>query len=114
MRRLRQRRGSMKSFQRSYPALIVLAILSEESHYGYELQSIIERRLNGLNIKQGVLYPVIKDLEKRQLITHEWRSSPEGRQRKYLQITVKGCAFFAEECIAMKDFFTFLKPFWEK
>ncbi len=71
--RLELRRGALP--------LAVLAQLREE-HYGYSLR----KRLNvqGLDIDEGTLYPLIRRLEKQGLLNSEWRKDEKRRKRYYL------------------------------
>lgn len=61
---------------------LVLAVLSQlkEAHYGYSLVQKLNQL--GLNIDQGTLYPLMRRLEKYELLQSDWNVE-ESRPRKY-------------------------------
>src|SRR5262245_4471325 len=77
---------------------LVLAILAEGETYGYALLKRV-RELSGgeLEWTDGMLYPLLHRLGRLGYVTTEWRSSPEGRRRRYCAITEKGRAALAEQ-----------------
>jgi DNA-binding PadR family transcriptional regulator len=77
---------------------LVLAILAEGESYGYAILKRV-RELSGgeLQWTDGMLYPLLHRLERLGYVTTEWRSPPEGRQRKYYAITSEGRAALAEQ-----------------
>jgi DNA-binding PadR family transcriptional regulator len=48
-------------------------------------------------------------LEKTGLITGNWQMLPNGRQRRYYQITARGQAELNEEKVQWQDFLTAIK-----
>ena len=56
---------------------LILNELSKEPMYGYKM------------IKEGTLYPILHDLEKKKFIESYWEVE-NGRRRKYYKITKKG------------------------
>jgi PadR family transcriptional regulator PadR len=70
---------------------LILSILSEGESYGY---AIIRRvaELSGGEIEwtDGMLYPVLHWLEAQKLVQSEWRTSEEGRRRKYYALQENG------------------------
>ena len=68
---------------------LTLAVLSQlrEPQYGYSLV----QRLENLNItiEQSTLYPLLRRLEKQELVTSSWDTS-ESRPRKYYVLTKFG------------------------
>lgn len=77
---------------------LVLAILVEGSSYGYAILKRV-RELSGgeLEWTDGMLYPLLHRLERLGSIRAEWGASPEGRRRKYYEITEQGIAQLAEQ-----------------
>ena len=77
---------------------LVLAILAEGESYGYAILKRV-RELSGgeLEWTDGMLYPLLHRLLRLGYVTTEWRSSPEGRRRKYYAITDEGRAALAEQ-----------------
>jgi DNA-binding PadR family transcriptional regulator len=76
---------------------LVLAILAEGETYGYALLKRV-RELSGgeLEWTDGMLYPLLHRLRRLGYVTTEWRTSPEGRRRRYCAITDDGRAALAE------------------
>ena len=73
----------------------VLSIISINEVYGYELVQIL--RNNGFtNIVAGTVYPLLQKLEKQGYIISDMRPSPDGPDRKYYSITVKGEEYFSD------------------
>ncbi len=68
----------------------ILSLMAESELYGYELIT----KLNNweiLSTKEGTIYPLLKRLEKDDLIKSEWRESEgEGPPRKYYSLTAEG------------------------
>lgn len=60
----------------------------------------------------GMLYPVLKRLEKEDLIQSEWILSEEGRHRKYYSITKKGKEELAQERAHWFSVHLTLAQFW--
>jgi len=77
---------------------LVLAILAEGESYGYALLKRV-RELSGgeLEWTDGMLYPILHRLGRLGYVTTEWRTSPEGRRRRYCAITDTGRAALAEQ-----------------
>ena len=76
---------------------LVLAILAEAESYGYAILKRV-RALSGgeLEWTDGMLYPLLHRLQRLGYVTTEWRTPPEGRQRKYYAITDEGRAALAD------------------
>ncbi|MDF1479597.1 helix-turn-helix transcriptional regulator [Leifsonia sp. H3M29-4] len=77
---------------------LVLAILVEGASYGYAILKRV-RELSGGDLEwtDGMLYPLLHRLERLGSIRAEWGVSPEGRRRKYYEITEQGTAQLAEQ-----------------
>jgi PadR family transcriptional regulator, regulatory protein PadR len=77
---------------------LVLAILAEDESYGYAILKRV-RALSGgeLEWTDGMLYPLLHRLGRLGYVTTEWRTSPEGRRRKYYAITDDGQAALADQ-----------------
>ena len=70
---------------------LILSILSRGESYGYAI--ILElRNLSDEEIQwtDGMLYPVLRRLEKQGMIRSEWRIGDTGRRRRYYQIEKPG------------------------
>lgn len=74
-------------------ALVLLAILdrSAEPLYGYQIAKRIEVAWQeGVPVKQGTLYPVLRSMEDNGLLWSRVEPSVAGPPRKYYQITDRG------------------------
>lgn len=69
---------------------LILNTLQQEPLYGYALIKAIENKSNGLFLfKEGTLYPILHDLEQKELVEAFWLEENQ-RRRKYYRITPKG------------------------
>ena len=77
---------------------LVLAILGETESYGYAILRRV-RELSGGDLEwtDGMLYPLLHRLDRLGYVTTEWRTSPEGRRRKYYAITEDGRTALADQ-----------------
>ena len=70
---------------------LVLAILTEGDSYGYAIIKRVTELSGGqLQWTDGMLYPVLHRLERHGYVTARWRTSDNGRRRKYYRITKEG------------------------
>lgn len=77
---------------------LVLSILRDGESYGYEIiQRVKSLSNNQLNWTDGMLYPVLHRLENDGLIKSEWRTSTNGRRRKYYSLQAPGHRQLQEE-----------------
>ncbi len=77
---------------------LVLAILAEGESYGYAILKRVRALSKGeLEWTDGMLYPLLHRLRRLGYVTTEWRTSPEGRRRKYYKVTDDGRAELAEQ-----------------
>lgn len=67
----------------------ILAIISKQETYGYEIVQQLERYGFG-RIAEGTIYPLLLRLEKNRLISAEYRQSGIGPRRKYYLLTEQG------------------------
>ncbi|WP_078379024.1 PadR family transcriptional regulator [Sutcliffiella halmapala] len=81
---------------------LTLAVLSQlqSPQYGYSLVQRLES--SGITIEQSTLYPLLRRLEKQELVTSSWDTT-ESRPRKYYILSDYG-----------KEIFESLKEEWEK
>jgi len=88
----------MKKQSIDHAHLLVLALLSKEDMYGYQMIVELARRSdNTFDMKEGTLYPVLHALEKDGLVEAYQQEAPTGRMRKYYHLTRKGGAFLKSE-----------------
>jgi PadR family transcriptional regulator PadR len=77
---------------------LVLAILTEGESYGYAILKRVRALSEGeLEWTDGMLYPLLHRLRRLGYVTTEWRTSPEGRRRKYYLVTDDGRAALADQ-----------------
>lgn len=70
---------------------LLLSIIKIEDTYGYEIMNKVRELSDGyIELKDGTLYPILKKLEKKELIRSTWRQTLVGKKRKYYSITMKG------------------------
>ncbi|MGE7765806.1 PadR family transcriptional regulator [Peribacillus sp. NPDC096540] len=81
---------------------LTLAVLSQlkNPQYGYSLVQRLEK--SGITIDQSTLYPLLRRLEKQELVTSSWDTT-ESRPRKYYILSDYGNKIFIQ-----------LKKEWEK
>ncbi|MEN1938492.1 PadR family transcriptional regulator [Paenibacillus sp. 102] len=74
---------------------LTLAVLSQlqKPQYGYSLVQLLEQ--SGINIDQSTLYPLLRRLEKQELVTSSWDTS-ESRPRKYYVLSEYGLEIFLQ------------------
>jgi DNA-binding PadR family transcriptional regulator len=77
---------------------LVLAILVERESYGYGILKRVREVSGGeLEWSDGMLYPLLHRLSRLGYVTTEWRTTPEGRRRRYYAITDDGRDALAEQ-----------------
>ena len=70
---------------------LVLAILTGGDSYGYAIIKRVTELSGGqLQWTDGMLYPVLHRLERHGYVAARWRTSDNGRRRKYYRITREG------------------------
>lgn len=73
--------------------MCVLAILSRQDCYGYELVSLISEKVG---IAEGTIYPLLKRIKDSGYVTTYLLESSEGPPRKYYHMSNIGKDFTAE------------------
>jgi PadR family transcriptional regulator, regulatory protein PadR len=71
-------------------ALLALMAHAEKPLYGYQVAKELEGFGEGLPVKQGTLYPVLRSLESGGLLTSEVEPSVTGPPRRYYSVTEEG------------------------
>ncbi|QTH45493.1 PadR family transcriptional regulator [Cohnella sp. LGH] len=77
---------------------IVIGVLSQltEPQYGYSLVPVLEEK--GVAVDPGTLYPLLRRLEKQQLLESQWDTN-EARPRKYYVLSPFGKEVYDELCL---------------
>ncbi|WGG46550.1 PadR family transcriptional regulator [Rossellomorea sp. DA94] len=68
---------------------LTLAVLSQlrTPQYGYSLVQLLEK--SGISMEQSTLYPLLRRLEKQELVTSSWDRT-ESRPRRYYVLSEYG------------------------
>ena len=69
--------------------IVVLNLLQRGPSHGYEMVQIM-KRIEGLQIREGNIYPVLARLETDGLVTSYSQPSTDGPPRKYFKLTESG------------------------
>ncbi|MFH0815979.1 MAG: PadR family transcriptional regulator [Methanobacteriota archaeon] len=80
-------------------SLLILNILKAEGKptYGYDLIKSIRALTNGkLAFQEGTIYPILRMMEEKGLLSSEWQKSVDGPPRKYYKLTALGREAAAE------------------
>lgn len=67
----------------------ILKIISVETTYGYEIVTKLQD-FGFEDMKEGTIYPILVRLEKKNMISSQFRPSPLGPSRKYYSLTREG------------------------
>jgi PadR family transcriptional regulator PadR len=71
--------------------LLILAVLSEEPMYGYQISQELDQRSDGyFDMKEGLLYPLLHRMQREGLVNSKWQEAEGARRRKYYAITKAG------------------------
>lgn len=74
---------------------MILKILLDRDHYGYEIVKILAERSGGeLELKEATLYSSLRRMETDGDIRWYWGDETQGGRRKYYQITDQGRATY--------------------
>jgi DNA-binding PadR family transcriptional regulator len=77
---------------------MILAILSRGETYGYAIiREIREVSNTQMEWTDGMLYPVLRRLEKQGLLESQWRVAETGKKRRYYRIKKSGQAALREQ-----------------
>ena len=69
--------------------IVVLNLVNRGPSHGYEMVQTM-KRIDGLQIREGNIYPVLARLETDGLVTSYSQQSPDGPPRKYFRLTEAG------------------------
>ena len=85
--------------------LVVLkALLGGELH-GYGIARWVERTTGDvLQVEEGSLYPALRRLEDRGLITAQWGLSENNRRARYYDLTASGRRYLRSEAARWLEF----------
>jgi transcriptional regulator len=71
--------------------LLILGTIEDRARHGYEIARLIEARSAGaITFNSATLYPTLRRLERRGLITGRWVEQHGQRRRRFYRITRAG------------------------
>ena len=80
-----------KEMLKGHIDLIILALVSREDLYGYELGKRVKAQTqDGFELREGTLYLAFKRLEENGLVQSYWGDETQGGRRKYYRVTDSG------------------------
>ncbi len=79
-----------KEVKRGAVTLAILALLSKRRAYGYEAVKLLDEKMSFLALEQGTVYPLLRRLEKRELLRSEWDYEDPTKPKKYYTVTKEG------------------------
>jgi DNA-binding PadR family transcriptional regulator len=93
---------------------MILSALAAGEDYGYELLRRVRAISGGrLEWSEGMIYPALRRLEQKGLLTSRWVESDSGPRRKYYSLTRSGRAALASEREAWLAVHSTLQALWE-
>jgi PadR family transcriptional regulator, regulatory protein PadR len=91
-------RRSIDEAKKGSAEVVILAIVENESHHGYEIAKLIEQRTDGsLRFTLASLYATLYRLEDRGWIKGRWVEKAGQRRRCHYRITESGRRVLAEQ-----------------
>ena len=70
---------------------LLLSVLARGESYGYAIiQAVLDLSDGELEWSEGMLYPALHRLEREGLVLSRWKTSDEGRKRKYYRLSANG------------------------
>jgi PadR family transcriptional regulator PadR len=81
--------------------LCVLALLSRDDAYGYDIAS---RLAETIAMAEGTVYPLMRRMQSDGLVETYLAESPSGTSRKYYRLTAAGRASFGTQRDAWRAF----------
>lgn len=78
--------------------VLVLKTLEWGPRHGYAVSKVLrEATADAFQVEEGALYPALRRLERKGLVTSEWGTSDTGRQVKLYELTPDGQARLERE-----------------
>lgn len=71
--------------------VLILRTLQDQPMHGYAISRSIRDSSNDvLEVEEGALYPALRRLEKRELLSAKWGQTETGREAKFYSLTPSG------------------------
>ena len=91
-------RRALAEAKKGSAEIVILAVIEQESHHGYEIAKLIAERTGGsLRFTLASLYATLYRLEDRGWIKGRWVEKAGQRRRCYYRITETGRRVLAEQ-----------------
>ena len=85
--------------------VLILKTVSGLPMHGYGIsRSLRETTGSAFQVEEGALYPALRRLEKRGLLTSQWETSDTGRQAKFYTLTRDGESELARSVRSWHDY----------
>ena len=98
-------RRAIDEAKRGSAEVVILAIVEQESHHGYEIAKLIEQKSDGsLKFTLASLYATLYRMEDRGWIKGRWIEKAGQRRRCHYRITESGRKMLAEQRADWKRF----------
>lgn len=92
---------------------MILSVLATGESYGYDIIRRVRALSNNrLEWSESMVYPALRRLEQRGLLSSRWAESDEGPRRKYYSITDAGRAALVGERDAWATVNSTLESLW--
>jgi len=75
--------------------IVILNLLQHGACHGYEMVQRM-RKINGLKIREGNVYPILARLQQEKLVESYTEPSADGPPRKYFKLTAEGLDTLAD------------------
>jgi PadR family transcriptional regulator, regulatory protein PadR len=91
-------RSAIDEAKKGSAEILILAVVEDEAHHGYEIAKLIEQRSDGdLRFTLASLYATLYRMEDRGWIRGRWVEKAGQRRRCYYRITEAGRAVLAQQ-----------------
>jgi PadR family transcriptional regulator PadR len=91
-------RSAIDEAKKGSAELVILAIVEQDAHHGYQIAKLIEQRTDGsLTFTLASLYATLYRLEDRGWIKGRWVEKAGQRRRCYYRITDAGRQVLAQQ-----------------
>jgi len=78
--------------------MLILKLIENQDMYGYQMIEELSKQSNEtFNLKAGTLYPILHELEHKEMVTSYDENTEGGRVRKYYRLTKKGKKLLEEK-----------------
>lgn len=87
-----------KSLLTGSTTTLILKLLEEKDMYGYEMIDTLSKKSDHtFALKAGTLYPILHNLEKKEIVESYEEKADNDRIRKYYHLTAKGKKLLVEK-----------------